>query len=129
MAIDSSESQLVNEARPNDLSPAPPDAPPRPRKRRPFRALLRIAVLVYLGWCGFLFFMQESVIFPTGMTRRAGEGYIPQNVERLWLDIGDGAKVEAWLVRPSESPPPGGWPLAVIFHGNAEVIDDYLGHA
>lgn len=91
--------------------------------------MVRVLILAYLGWCGFLYFTQESVLFPTSMTRRSGAGALPRNTERIWLDAADGVRVEAWFIKPSTPAPAGGWPAAIFFHGNAETIDDYVGHA
>lgn len=108
------------------------EASPRPRRgplRRLVISVLRISLMTYLAWCGYLYFFQERVLFPASLTRRAGQPALPSTVERLWLDVGAGERVEAWLLRPADAPRDARLPAAIFFHGNAESIDDSLGHA
>lgn len=53
---------------------------------------------------------------------------MPPNIERLWLNVDDATRVEAWLVKP-QRPTVGPNPAVIFFHGNAETIDDSVGHA
>ncbi len=98
----------------------------RPRWRRWARRWpLRILVL-YVLWVGSLALFQERVIFPAwGQRELANLVRQPARAESLWLDIGDGQRVEAWFIpgQGCESAKPG--PLVVMSHGNGEVIDFY----
>ncbi len=86
---------------------------------------LRLAVL-YLIWIGSLAVFQERLIFPAWGQRQLAD-LVPRHpaAESLWLDIGDGQRVEAWFMpgRGCDASHPG--PLVVMSHGNGEVIDFY----
>src|SRR4051812_28813717 len=97
--------------------------PPRSRRRRVLISALRIAILAYLAWCALVYFQQNRILFPAGMTRATANGAIPKNTESLCLDIGNRQKVEAWLLRPASAKPTDRLPLVIFFHGNAETID------
>jgi hypothetical protein len=89
-------------------------------------SLLKIAALVflfYLAYCGLLFALQRSVLFPRNQIPFApkSENNIT-GLEKLWIETEYG-KTEAWYLAPdldsTKTPAP-----AVIFgHGNAELID------
>lgn len=104
-------------------------APARtPRRRwRLVMRLLGLLALIYAGWCGAVYFKQDSLIFPRDMAGK-GTGRPPANVEVLTLAV-DGGTVEAWLMlgegRSREQP----GPAVIFFHGNAELIDDCVGRA
>lgn len=107
--------------------PAPPPAPPPPPPRRALRALRRVAVFaaVFLAlWWGALWFLQGRLIFLPGLAGAPlPDALIPAGIERVWVEETPGARVEAWLFRPPESPPGTPLPLVMHFHGNAELID------
>lgn len=101
-----------------------PGKPTPPRWRRRLVRVVRFVAVFYIMWCGALYFMQDRMLFLPGL---AGppltDAQIPIAAERLWVTLGDGSRVEAWLFvapgRTAERPGP-----AVIFaHGNAELID------
>ncbi|MEE2907047.1 MAG: alpha/beta fold hydrolase, partial [Planctomycetota bacterium] len=52
--------------------------------------------------------------------------HVPEGVESLWLDTGDGYRVEAWLIPGQGASAEAPGPAVVFAHGNAEVIDDCL---
>jgi len=121
-----------------DPAPSPQTAPatarPAPdKRRRPFTRLItigvRIAALSYIGWCVTLYFVQNRLLFPAGITHASPNGRPPQHAEQLWLDAAPGVRVEGWLVKPSSASPGDRLPLLIFFHGNAETIDDSIGHA
>lgn len=124
-----------------DPAPAPvaPDAQPiRASRRRLRRWTLRVVLALaalYLAWCTLLWFAQDRLIFPHQFAANPlPDNQIPANIERWWIDIdgsasgGGGAagpKVEAWFAPlPGSSPEhPAG--VAIVFHGNGEIIDQY----
>jgi pimeloyl-ACP methyl ester carboxylesterase len=112
--------------------PIAPLAAPAARRRPLKRALaiiFRVAVLCYVGWCVALYFVQNRILFPAGLTHANLTARLPPDVEQLWLDAAPGVRIEAWLVKPSSPSPDGRLPLVIFFHGNAETIDDSIGHA
>ncbi|MEX2217998.1 MAG: alpha/beta fold hydrolase [Phycisphaerales bacterium] len=120
------------------IAPAPqasPSAPTTQPRKHPIRRLafvvLRVLLITWVCWIGYLYFFQERLLFPAGLTKRTGQARLPRNAELLTIPLQSGGVVEAFLVKPRGDPPPGvgGWPAAVFFHGNAESIDDSLGHA
>lgn len=80
---------------------------------------------LYVVYCGLLFFFQTRLIFPTGFAGEPGQS-LPTTeggpVEQLELETDEGTTASWFLPAPgadAESPAP----LAVFFHGNAELID------
>ncbi|MFO0856817.1 MAG: alpha/beta hydrolase [Phycisphaerales bacterium] len=91
------------------------------------RRLLRLGVLIALGyvaWCFALFFKQGDLIFPREYANRPLKK-VPGGVD-VWTRDVDGVKVEAWFLvgadRTAESP----GPAVMLFHGNAELIDNWM---
>lgn len=80
-------------------------------------------LLLYAGYCGFLFVLQRQILFPRNLIPKPLQS--DPNIiglEKFRLNTGFG-EVEAWLIPPvvgrSAAPVP-----AVIFgHGNGELID------
>ena len=78
---------------------------------------------VLIGYGGFVYCVQRSVIFPRGYTGPAPVAdKLPDGVERVWLRI-DGNKVETWYLPPLTFPGDGKTPAVIFAHGNAELID------
>ncbi|MCS6798404.1 MAG: alpha/beta hydrolase [Myxococcota bacterium] len=111
------------------MNPPPHPTSPAPGRRRRRRVIVVLAVLLSLvatGWIASVLSVQRRFVFPRWATRpepHAGEGIA--DLERLWLDLEQGGRVEAWLLRApgahAEDPRP-----AVIFaHGNAELIEHW----
>ena len=80
-------------------------------------------LLLYAGYCGFLFIMQRQILFPRNIIPKhlQTEPNV-EGLEKIRLNAGFG-EVEAWFIPPvagrSAAPAP-----AVIFgHGNGELID------
>lgn len=91
---------------------------------------LIILLSLYVVYCGLLFFFQTKLMFPVDFAGPAGSGLPTGQTERIELPTDEGQTV-AWFV-----PVPGigtgngngntakeKRPLAVFFHGNAELID------
>ncbi len=99
---------------------SPEEAPP-PRKRRWPRVLVHL--LIYYGvYCTFLFFYQGKLLFPADM---AGEP-LPLRHSTTTVELErevDDDKVVAWFIPAPGSSEARPAPLAVFFHGNAELID------
>lgn len=102
----------------------PPRAKPRPTLRRRLTRWLVLALLLYAGWCAAMYFMQDQLVFPreaAGPVLR--ESAIPQGIERVWIDVNGGARVEGWFLRPEGVPTGGARGVVIFLHGNAELID------
>lgn len=79
---------------------------------------------VYGVWCGALFFKQGDLIFPREYANRPLKA-APGGMDVWTLDV-DGVRVEAWFLvgagRTAEAP----GPAVMLFHGNAELIDNWM---
>lgn len=98
-----------------------------PRSKGWRRRALRIVLLLsggYLLWCLGLYFFQEKLIFPAHVAgpggrvpagweriEIGGDGNGPSAIGLIWLPVGAGAEQPA--------------PIAVAFHGNAELAEDF----
>lgn len=89
-------------------------------------SLLKIAAWIfvgYMGYCGLMFALQRSVIFPRSQipfTPDASETIA--GLEKLWLDTEYG-KIEAWYLPPGPGLAAKPAPAVIFAHGNAELID------
>jgi fermentation-respiration switch protein FrsA (DUF1100 family) len=90
--------------------------------RRTLAATLRLALIAYACWCVLLWALQRRLLYPAAL---AGpplpDSLIAPDIQRL--SVGTARQTAAWLLRPQR---PGPFPLAVFFHGNAELIDHCL---
>ena len=80
-------------------------------------------IIIYAGYCAFLFVMQRKILFPRYMIM----GSIPVHeniagIEQIWIDTSFG-KVETWLLAPSRSKATNPYPVVIFAHGNGELID------
>ena len=92
-------------------------------------------ILLYLGlgyllYATLLWVVQRRVVFP-GVARGSGPppSTLMDGVERVWFPHDDG-RVEGWYLPPHTEdgdPWAGPRPAAVFFHGNGELIDDWVG--
>lgn len=80
-------------------------------------------LLLYLAYCGLLYFFQRQILFPRRM--------VPQplksdqqiaGLQKFWLNTGFG-KVEAWFLPPTSGLPAAPAPAVIFGHGNGETID------
>jgi len=102
------------------------DAPATARKTLYKRAASRILIysmVLYAVWCGTLYFYQDKLLFPNDLAPDPLPLLYSAGTIELTRDIGEGQQVVAWFIPgpgvTTESP----GPLAVFFHGNAEIID------
>ena len=79
-------------------------------------------IAAYIVWCLFLYFKQDSIIFPRHMAADplAGPPGADVVVSRLNLD---GGSVESWFFPAPSATAENPAPMVVFFHGNAELID------
>lgn len=106
------------------------------KRRRGWRQrLMGWALLIVVGYvlyAGALFVMQGRLMWPRHLVASAAElgepGVEAHGVERFWVDIGGGERVEAWYARGRVLDGDTGQkrPLVVMAHGNAELIDDHV---
>ncbi len=86
----------------------------------------RMLLVGYLVWCATLFVLQRRMLYLPDLAGRGlseAELAAIDGLERRWVAQDDGVKTEAFLVRTRVAPARG---LAVLFHGNGELIDDGL---
>ena len=79
-------------------------------------------ICLLLAWWGLLYTMQTRMMFPADMAPRPA-AHLPANVAVLKLDI-DGGRVEAWFHPAPDASPEHPAPVVMLFHGNAEIIDE-----
>lgn len=98
------------------------------RIRRRFLSLFATLAIAYVGFLIVALLAQDRFIYPGAWMLDAppppGDR---QGLTVLSRDLGDEGKVEAFLVLPRDVVHP--VPLVVLFHGNAELIDECLGEA
>ena len=85
------------------------------------RALAVLAV-AYLGYAGLMFVAQRWAMYPGTRFQPPGPGAPPRDAESWWLETAAGS-VEAWYLPTDSTVRPG--PAVMVFHGNAEFIDDW----
>jgi fermentation-respiration switch protein FrsA (DUF1100 family) len=86
---------------------------------------LRVLLLVCIAWCAMLYIKQDSILFPVDMAPEApAQPRLTQpGSERLFLELEDGSRVEAWLLPGEGASEDRPAPLVIFCHGNAEIID------
>lgn len=97
--------------------------PKRSIKRRIMTWLL-IPVVLYIVYCGLLFFFQTKLVFPAEFAGQAGLGMPTSGgtAEQLEIQTDEGTTA-AWYVPAAGASADNPAPLVVFFHGNAELID------
>lgn len=99
-------------------------AKPKPTLKRRIMTWLLIPVVLYVFYCGLLFFFQTSLIFPVQFAGQPGPG-LPTSggpAEQLEIETDEGTTAAWYLPAPDVSADRPA-PLVVFFHGNAELID------
>lgn len=81
------------------------------------------SVVLYLSYCGFLYFFQRTILFPRSQAIPAPHAAdrFPR-LEKIRLDLPFG-EVESWFLPPQSNDDPG--PAIIFAHGNAELIDHW----
>lgn len=90
--------------------------------------LIRIllgGLALYIFYCAVLFFAQRRVIFPRHLVRTPpADATDTSGVERIWLTSHAG-RTESWLLPPETGASAA--PAVIVAHGNAELIDHWVG--
>ncbi len=80
-------------------------------------------LIIYCGYCIFLFLMQRSIIFPRHQIPPPTDTAITiSGLEKIWLDTEFG-KIETWYLPPVPGPKARPAPAVIFGHGNGELID------
>lgn len=79
-------------------------------------------LVIYVAYCGVLFFAQHWLIFPRSAAGRPAALPIHPDIETIELKTEQGTSV-AWYLAPPGASADHPVPLVIIFHGNAELID------
>jgi hypothetical protein len=89
------------------------------------------ALTGYTAYCGFMYKVQDQIIFATDFAgRHRGMGKPPE-AEQLWLEAASidaptvTEKTEAWYFTGKGRSASNPGPLVVLFHGNGDIIDNY----
>jgi hypothetical protein len=79
--------------------------------------------LLYVAYCGLLYFFQRQILFPRSLVPQPlkSDQHIA-GLQKLWLNTGFG-KVEAWFLPPASGRPAAPAPAVIFGHGNGEIID------
>ena len=83
-------------------------------------------LLLYVAWCGILYFFQDHVIFPGQMLSISSGRPVPNDVEQVWVNQGNGQQTEGWFIRGESVSSQNPGPAVIYFHGNGEHIDQCL---
>ena len=108
---------------------AKPVAKLRPWWQRALRRVFVMATCIYVAGCAIpMYFMQDSMMFPTDIPPEPYASPPFKNVERILIDVGLDRPVESWLVwpKPRDAGTPDAtekFPVVFYFHGNGEIID------
>lgn len=86
---------------------------------------LAVAVLLYMGFLGLLYFSQSSIIYPGAKNAVAATAPQPPGAELLKVATSAGS-VEALFLPATDDASAGPKPLLIFGHGNGEVIDFWL---
>ena len=81
---------------------------------------LILLLSLYVVYCGLLFFFQTKLIFPASMAGQAAQTLPTRDTQVIPFPTDEGTTT-AWLVPAAAGDTPA--PLAMFFHGNAELID------
>ncbi|MFT3687229.1 MAG: alpha/beta fold hydrolase [Phycisphaerales bacterium] len=105
-----------------------PEKPVRTWRWRARRWLIRVVVL-YVVWCVGIYSMQTRMLFPTSMIGERVSLSLPRGggVELVKVE-GPASPVETLVMHPTAHASDGKpTPVVVMFHGNAELSQDYVG--
>jgi fermentation-respiration switch protein FrsA (DUF1100 family) len=86
---------------------------------------LLILLAIYALWLAFLYFQQETLIYPGAFfTNRPKDARLPQRTASVWVETTPGVRVEAWFSPGDGRSAANSGPAVLLTHGNAEWIDD-----
>jgi hypothetical protein len=104
-----------------------PQNPNRPRRRtrvaRLAAFLLALPLFGYAAWLATAYFAQEEMIFPCAGDAIPPGFERPADVESIWIDTPDGARVEAWYAPGAGRSAHNPGPAVMFFHGNSDFVD------
>lgn len=114
---------------------SPNNSPSSASQARPSavkRLLIRMAALLAIAygmWCGAMWWKQTDLVFPRSFANSVPRlSQPPQGATSWWRDDGD-ARVEAWWFPGEGASPETPAPAVMLFHGNGETIDNWVGIA
>ena len=84
---------------------------------------LMFLAVFYGAWCGFLYLMQDQMIFPRDSAPSPSEHGAPDGSVVLYHDLSDGQRIVGWFIPIADAGDAHPAPLVILFHGNAEIID------
>lgn len=92
--------------------------------------ILAAIAILYIVLCTIAFFAQHTLMFPRSFAGPATIDAPPMpGAEVWWLDIDNGAKVEAWWMPAPGASAETPAPTVIFFHGNGELIEHAMGLA
>lgn len=84
------------------------------------------AVIIYLIYCGLLFFFQRRILYPRGMVQPLSlNAELEAKVQKMQVETQHG-RAEAWYIAPDPEAAVYPAPVILMAHGNAELIDGLL---
>lgn len=112
----------------------PTDGQVRSTRKRPSvtLSLVLAATVVYAVYCIGLYKLQDNIIFAAGFRHRADAPGKPPEAEQIWIEqpstdaSASVDRIEAWYFRGRDRSAANPGPLVVLFHGNGDVIDNYI---
>ena len=93
-------------------------------KKKIFKSVLILALISYLGICGFFYFRQEAIIFHPKKIGIEQEYLFPENFEEQFIQTDSVNFVHALLFNADSSKG-----LVIYFHGNAGALDTWGANA
>ncbi len=89
------------------------------------RRLVLYPLLLYVTYCTAMYFFQDHLLFPADMAPPPGltKDRYAKNTVVITLDIDHGKTNEAWFIPAPKASATAPAPVAIFFHGNAEIID------
>lgn len=112
-----------------DQKEAKPEAmdPPAKHNRRGkvIRRVLLYPLLLYATYCVAMYFFQEHLLFPADMAPAPAltTDRYARNTTVIKIEIDGGGTNEAWFIPAVNASATQPAPVAIFFHGNAEIID------
>src|SRR5262249_27682767 len=98
-------------------------------RKRWTRRVIRVLIGSYIAWVGVVFCVQSRLLYQAGLAGPAIRSLAPSEGQMLWLDDGDGARVEGWFLPGAGRNAARPGPLVVYLHGNGEIIEQCLPQA